>query len=41
MPTVIINGEKVETKGTSAQSIAQNSAMYAIYNENTLAELNQ
>lgn len=37
-PTVIINGEKVETKGASAQSIAQNSAMYVVYNEITLAE---
>ncbi len=37
-PTVIINGEKVEAKGISAQSIAQNSSMYTIYNEITLAE---
>ncbi|MFF5996651.1 hypothetical protein AAGS61_18235 [Lysinibacillus sp. KU-BSD001] len=38
MPTVIINGEKVETEGTAAQSIAQNSSMYTIYSEITLAE---
>lgn len=38
IPTVLINGEKVETKGASAQSIAQNSSMYTIYNEINLAE---
>jgi len=38
MPTVIINGKKVETEGTAAQSIARNSSMYTIYNEIKLAE---
>ena len=37
-PTIIINGEKVETEGRAAQSIEQNSSMYTIYNEITLAE---
>lgn len=36
IPTVIINGEKFER--TAAQSIEQNSSMYTIYNEVTLAE---
>lgn len=38
IPTVIINGEKVEREGAAAQSIEQNSSMYTIYNEVTLAE---
>lgn len=38
IPTVLINGEKIETKGASAQSIAQNSSMYTIYNEVRLAK---
>lgn len=37
-PTIIINGEKVERGGSAAQSIEQNSSMYTIYNEVTLAE---
>ena len=38
MPSILINGEKVEMNGTSAQSIAQNSSMYTIYNEVRLAK---
>ena len=38
MPSVLIDGVAVQTEGTAAESIEQNSTMYTIYNEITLKE---
>ena len=38
MPSVLIDGVAVQTEGTAAQSIKQNSSMYTVYNQITLKE---
>lgn len=38
LPAISINGETVEVKTTEAQSIEQNSEMYTIYNQITMAQ---
>ena len=38
MPSVLIDGVAVQTEGTAAQSIEQNSTMFTIYNQITLKE---